>query len=1359
MPATDKFRYDLKKMHVVFAVSCAFIFIATIAMMAKDHDDDWRGYQKKAFKLEAAMQRREKERLEEGDYEQRKNDLAEQLQAAEREVAARQSELEELRETRQPQALAVDVLARTLKEQNAVRDKARADLDLGIRDAVSEARKAELMQAFEEAKQTRDDTERELQVAEAVLAETDAAIEGVTGARDAAKEAFAKIDSDINRIEKTVAQIDPSGFQKAKRWLMEQPIADGFNSHIKIVQDWLPDLKVTLGMSKIARFDRCRTCHLNIDKVATGNVPAYPPGHPTSEEIDEWVAEGKFPHPYSTHPNHELFATSSSPHPVSKFGCTICHDGQGSGTSFGNAEHTPNDPHQFEEWHKEYGFHPNHFWELPMQPRRFVESGCIKCHHQVTELGVNPRFGASAPKVFRGYELIKQYGCFGCHEIHGFDGVDPIGPDLRLEPNYGSVAAEMLTQLGDASGGVMDEARELLTAIHRDPMESTTFRGRVKAIIEADAESDEQVFPRGVAGLAAALKDVDGVAGKMRKVGPSFRRLKSKTTQGWVEFWTEEPKKFRPTTRMPQFYNLTNQQDAKAKQYETIELAGIAQYLFDKSVPLDTLSPADGYQPNAERGKRLFAERGCLACHSHKDFPKSDADFGPELSRVHEKVNRDEGNPEFSSWLYTWIREPERYHERTRMPNLYLDAYEEGDETVDPAADITAYLLAAGSAGDFPQLSVNDQVLDSVVSELLAKTISFRAVEKTLETGKYPAPLASIKGDEVELATEDGSPVTDPEEWRRRKLNYVGRKTISKYGCYGCHDVPGFETARPIGAALQDWGRKDTSKLALEHIEEWLHHHGEADGSSTHERVEDAINKEASGDYTDETERRHDLSTAYFYQSLNSHGRAGFIWQKLRQPRSYDYEKVETKGYDERLRMPKFPFNEDDIEAIATFVLGLVAEPPADQYIYTPSQREHDRIQGEKLLTKYNCSGCHLIELPEITFGTDGESLVSEGKTLEDFLTNGAAAAGDVHAQGLELLMKLKPPREAFTGRSYTVTVDDEPTTYDEVRFRGLVRALPDKEEDPEDQFYAFDLWETLQLDPERYLLPQYNMTVPVSQLLNIKAARGGDFAEWLTQHMLTDGSGIGGSGQRAPDIGRSRQKSPPPLYLEGIKVQTQWLYEFLLEPYTLRHETVLRMPRFNMSKEEAKALASYFAAADGAAYPYQELQPRDPDYLASHAATLRNEGLLGESEDYLNTSWNVLTGASLPVKDRLCSKCHAIAGEPYRGASADDIRGPNLQYASNRLRSEWLHLWLYNPGWVTPYTSMPVNFKSNVKVMPELFKGDGAAQVTGVRDALLNYYRLMEETRQEVAAQAPTEPAEPANPDTSGSGTGAAQN
>src|SRR5262249_2553725 len=49
-----------------------------------------------------------------------------------------------------------------------------------------------------------------------------------------------------------------------------------------------------------------------------------------------------------------------------------------------------------------------------------------------------------------------------------------------------------------------------------------------------------------------------------------------------------------------------------------------------------------------------------------------------------------------------------------------------------------------------------------------------------------------------------------------RLKRYIGKKAIGRMGCYGCHDIPGFEGAKPIGTPLNDWGRKDPERLAFE---------------------------------------------------------------------------------------------------------------------------------------------------------------------------------------------------------------------------------------------------------------------------------------------------------------------------------------------------------------------------------------------------------------------------------------------------------------------------------------------------------------------------------------------------------------
>ena len=75
---------------------------------------------------------------------------------------------------------------------------------------------------------------------------------------------------------------------------------------------------------------------------------------------------------------------------------------------------------------------------------------------------------------------------------------------------------------------------------------------------------------------------------------------------------------------------------------------------------------------------------------------------GPDLSGVGNKF-APKRNPDGPDWLYSWIKEPTRYHARTVMPNLFLepemiagaDPNEPGRRArrFDPADDIATYLL------------------------------------------------------------------------------------------------------------------------------------------------------------------------------------------------------------------------------------------------------------------------------------------------------------------------------------------------------------------------------------------------------------------------------------------------------------------------------------------------------------------------------------------------------------------------------------------------------------------------------------------------------------------------------------------
>ncbi|MCC7474549.1 MAG: c-type cytochrome [Pirellulales bacterium] len=1100
--------------------------------------------------------------------------------------------------------------------------------------------------------------------------------------------------------------------------------------------------------------------------------------------------------PFTSHPRLDLFVGSTSPHKKGEMGCTICHDGQGSATEFKWASHTPNDPHQALDWTRNHGWFNNHHWIFPMTPDRFIESNCLKCHHEVVDLMPSERFPEPpAPKLVKGYELVREYGCFGCHEVGGYDGpAKRIGPDLRLEPSYSEVAAQLL-----ADPGLNDAEREFAKELVARP-DSSTARSALMQSVLADAKpakSDAEAVagaeeaaaakPRLTAvshALADALKDVE-VPGSFRKVGPSLRYLNAKVDYAWLYSWIRKPADFRPTTRMPQFFlnhehldgsrkafkihdaagNIQEISDLEFTQrFENIEIRSLAQFLLSHSQPFEYLAPPAGgvEAPSPERGKHLFETRGCLACHSHVDFPEVHATQGPDLSRVGAKLNSEKGR----KWLYSWIKAPNHYHARTAMPNLYLDLIEEKDaagnatgKMTDPAADVMAYLVGVPTdwKPETPappvELSADERAaLQDLTAVWLTASFPRLRAERFAKDGIDPRLATSLKVDERVLI----GPYRDENDRAQRQLDYVGRRSLSRYGCFGCHDIPGYETAKPIGTPLASWGRKEPAQLAFENIGRFLATHGEHiptkppaaasespaaeepsanDSSSATEETsttaessaaasasvpeslakgspappEHEAHKDGShegGHEVDPIDEKFDSDTAYFLQSLNSHERNGFLWQKLRLPRSFDFETTGVKRYDERLRMPKFPFTAEEREAVMTFVLGLTNESPDSRYVYKPGPRQRAIVEGRHVLDKYNCAGCHVIDVQrwDVAFAPDQfESPPTTSdfpfllpnfspKDIEDSVRTDSR--GLLHAQLYGM-----PVLDDMTGQTRLVDEDGLPIE-------------PDDDESP--RFFEFTPYVPAMVGGEVRKVGVQNIKIPATMdgkslaQGKVYTGYGGDLARYLYPRVIAQERELNPNAVPTEAWGWL----PPPLHHEGVKVQANWLHDFLMDPTAIRPAVVLRMPNFHMSSAEASKLVNYFAAKSNAQYPYEYNARRRNDYLATKEQG--HPALFGDAMKVVTDS-------------NYCVKCHSVGD--YKTTSAVKASGPNLDQVYRRLRPEYVHRWVANPQRILPYTGMPVNIPYDATAPPNfggisqsLFPGPSADQLGGVVDLLMNF-------------------------------------
>ena len=354
-----------------------------------------------------------------------------------------------------------------------------------------------------------------------------------------------------------------------------------------------------------------------------------------------------------------------------------------------------------------------------------------------------------------------------------------------------------------------------------------------------------------------------------RNVGPNLGHIVAKTTPEWAKRWVRDPKSFKQSTFMPRFWNLENNLDADMGARNATEVSAIVSYIYDKASPLSYGVVPGG---NAERGRELVDSVGCLGCHITEESNLDQVDWhrtrGASLAGVGSKVNRE--------FLYNWVKDPKHYWEDTFMPDLRLTDQE--------AADVSAYLMTLRNEA-FEQLSVpelDESALDEIALEFL-------------KTG-LPAAQA-----EVELASMS----------LEAKTLYSGERLILRYGCFGCHDIEGFENAQKIGVDLSTWGSKMVTRLDFGYV---------------------------------------DLP----------HTRRAWFENKLRDPRSYDRDKV--KSSPEKLRMGFFGFTDAEVAAITTRVLGQTREELPFEAQKSLSAHEAYAEDARKLIHEYNCRGCHIVD-------------------------------------------------------------------------------------------------------------------------------------------------------------------------------------------------------------------------------------------------------------------------------------------------------------------------------------------------------------------------------------------------------------
>jgi cytochrome c551/c552 len=600
--------------------------------------------------------------------------------------------------------------------------------------------------------------------------------------------------------------------------------------------------------------------------------------------------------------------------------CEVCHAGIREPLEIKASDLAPDGPgKEPDSMARAFVSHPNREVLQVHNPEKF---GCASCHWGNGRATTNDTKGHGRHRFWLWPMFEKENTEAGCQQCHSRDRVTQgaeklnLGRDLFAERGcmgchrYEGFDREtdLLASTRQNIGQLRDQILANEKQIRADTASSETVEDEadVKKLL-AKAESLRVTNSL----LAARIDQMDLQAKYLmqdqKKVGPNLKDVRVKLRKEWVPVWLEDPQGFRPGTKMPTFWRFSkahegarvNMRDKDGPE----QLQAIAAYLWQES--FDSKLPAQE-KGDAGHGKELFDTRGCLACHSIGEGDnKLGGDFAANLQRVGEKANFD--------YIVRWIHNPrERVAPYCPEEKRDLTAEDYSKKNLPFVFDTE---LHSRCPNDGAELQVQNMTVmpNFRLSEQDARDIATYLFSLSSQPNYPAAPFM----DDASLKTK-------------------GQDLIKQYGCAGCHEIRGFEEEQRIGKELTVEGA-----TPIERLDFALQTHHAEDG-------EDPLNLRPE---------QKDHKPWYNHK--------GFFERKITEPSIYDEGK--EKDQKDRLKMPQPFLTTEWRTALTTFLLGSVGAEGANvpsSLFYTPQdQRRQDIQNGWWVIKKYNCMGCHEIQV------------------------------------------------------------------------------------------------------------------------------------------------------------------------------------------------------------------------------------------------------------------------------------------------------------------------------------------------------------------------------------------------------------
>lgn len=417
-----------------------------------------------------------------------------------------------------------------------------------------------------------------------------------------------------------------------------------------------------------------------------------------------------------------------------------------------------------------------------------------------------------------------------------------------------------------------------------------------------------------------------------------------------------------------------------------------------------------------------------------------------------------------------------------------------------------------------------------------------------------------------------------------------GEWLFREMGCHGCHLVDGFEHLDKAGPSLRRIAAKASPEWLVDWIEaphsfrprtrmpefflerdeaeavtaylldssladslEWIASHPAPPGTADAALVDDGkrfaeslgclgCHGLSADGYASQVAGGKD--TAPNLARIAEKTDARWIYNWIKDPRSYS----------ETARMPHLRLTDREARAITAYLLTLSEQPPAerDTELRARLASQEAVARGEKLIRTYGCFGCHPITGMESESRIGVELNTMGSKHVEELFFGDRL---DIpHSWDAWVANKILTPRTYETDRIAQVMPE---FGFDEADARALTVFLASRVDHKVNATYHADNeGRAAILKRGRELVSYYNC----------QGCHSFDGREGAIRKYYED------------DI----DNAPPILEGEGMKVQPEWLFDFIIKPVRLRPWLSVRMPTFGLDEEEANAIVAYLAGLDG---------------------------------------------------------------------------------------------------------------------------------------------------------------------------------